>query len=215
MEKRAKGELTQERIEKCFIQLMTAKRWDRITVRELCEASNISRGTFYLYYDNIYDLMERIQNRLLRDFQMHYKEMKNSEQIKRSRCFNKGNNTFSADDPMRSFVMLFRFCRENRHAMIAMTDKEKGDPYFQKKFGDAVKLLLDKMMDQDGMPKDSMRLHYQNVILSIVFNTLPMWLIENQDLDELRVAKILSALRLGAMLQFRGNGASYFVGGRC
>ena len=51
------------------------KKWDKITVKELCARSEITRGTFYQYYSDIYELMEQIQETLLKDIQTRFSQI--------------------------------------------------------------------------------------------------------------------------------------------
>ncbi|MFA9466205.1 MAG: TetR/AcrR family transcriptional regulator [Velocimicrobium sp.] len=39
-----------------------------ISVKELTDKANINRGTFYLHYQDIYDMLEKIEIKLLEDF---------------------------------------------------------------------------------------------------------------------------------------------------
>ena len=57
--KTAKSEQTRKRIVHTFLSLIEEKKWDKITVKELCARSEITRGTFYQYYSDIYELMEQ------------------------------------------------------------------------------------------------------------------------------------------------------------
>lgn len=63
----AKGEenrsvrLTRRRLADALIALMLQKPVREITVRELTEQAKVSRGTFYFHYDDIYDLLARVE----------------------------------------------------------------------------------------------------------------------------------------------------------
>lgn len=46
-----------------------SKKHKKITVRELSELVDINRGTFYLHYKDIYDLVEQIENELFQEFE--------------------------------------------------------------------------------------------------------------------------------------------------
>ncbi len=50
--------LTRKRLSDALITLLMQKPVREITVRELTELANVSRGTFYFHYTDIYDLME-------------------------------------------------------------------------------------------------------------------------------------------------------------
>lgn len=55
-------------IKKCFADLLTTKPIRKVTVTDICEAAEINRATFYRYYDNPYDLMEKIEDELSERF---------------------------------------------------------------------------------------------------------------------------------------------------
>ena len=45
--------------------LMHSKNIKDISVKELCEYANVNRGTFYLHYNDIYDMLDTIENTLI------------------------------------------------------------------------------------------------------------------------------------------------------
>lgn len=60
-------EETKKKIVNAFWQIYQEKTIDKITVREITELSGIHRATFYLYYSDIYAVLERIEKRILRE----------------------------------------------------------------------------------------------------------------------------------------------------
>lgn len=48
---------TAVRMDEAFIELLNTKSFEYITVKEICEASGVSRSTFYLHYETIGDLL--------------------------------------------------------------------------------------------------------------------------------------------------------------
>ncbi len=55
-------------IENAFFTLLEIKPVNKISVRELCELSQINRSTFYHHYLDVYDLMDQIQMRIISEF---------------------------------------------------------------------------------------------------------------------------------------------------
>lgn len=47
-----------------LIQLLQEKPVEEITVRELTERADVNRGTFYSHYQNIYHMLEQVENEL-------------------------------------------------------------------------------------------------------------------------------------------------------
>jgi AcrR family transcriptional regulator len=52
-------------IKKNFILLLKEMPLNKITVTKICEMSEINRATFYKYYDDPFDLLDKIENDLL------------------------------------------------------------------------------------------------------------------------------------------------------
>lgn len=40
-----------------FLEILEAKTMDKITVKDICERSEINRNTFYYYFDNVQDVL--------------------------------------------------------------------------------------------------------------------------------------------------------------
>ena len=55
---------TKQQLQDGFIQLRKKKDLKDITVKELCELTDLNRGTFYLHYKDIYDLSEQLESSL-------------------------------------------------------------------------------------------------------------------------------------------------------
>lgn len=53
---------TRSSIFSAFIELRAAKPVEKITVKELTEKANISKQTFYLHFQDIYDLSDYLEN---------------------------------------------------------------------------------------------------------------------------------------------------------
>lgn len=49
--------------------LMESKNIKDITVKELCEYADINRGTFYLHYKDIYDMLDSVENEITMQFE--------------------------------------------------------------------------------------------------------------------------------------------------
>lgn len=68
---------TQKVIRETFFELLKETPLNKITVKAICEKANINRTTFYRYYKDPFDLMERIEDELLAAFRSHIRETKN------------------------------------------------------------------------------------------------------------------------------------------
>ena len=68
MDRRVK--YTKKVIKDTFLSLLEDKDISNISVKELCDIADVNRGTFYRYYEDIYDLLKKIEE----EFQLKRKE---------------------------------------------------------------------------------------------------------------------------------------------
>ncbi|MBQ7409768.1 MAG: TetR/AcrR family transcriptional regulator [Clostridia bacterium] len=59
---------SQEKIERTFLQLIQKKNVEEISVSTICEISGLNRSTFYANYLDIYDLVEKVKERMADEF---------------------------------------------------------------------------------------------------------------------------------------------------
>lgn len=70
---------SQDKIEKTFVQLIQKKNIDEISVSTICEISGVNRSTFYANYIDIYDLVEKVKDKMANEFS-EFQYSKNSKQ---------------------------------------------------------------------------------------------------------------------------------------
>ena len=56
-------------IQDAFLDVLKEKPISRITVKEVCDKAEINRGTFYKHYQDCYDLLDKIEEEGLREFE--------------------------------------------------------------------------------------------------------------------------------------------------
>ncbi len=59
---------TEQQLQSGLIQLMQKKNIHKITVRELSDLVDINRGTFYLHYKDVFDMLDQMEKKLTSDF---------------------------------------------------------------------------------------------------------------------------------------------------
>jgi len=67
---------TKTKIKDCFIQILNNKPIEKITVTEVCDTAKINRSTFYFYFNNCFDLFEKIKQETFDEFRSFVQEMK-------------------------------------------------------------------------------------------------------------------------------------------
>lgn len=58
-------EKTEQAFTDALFHFLKEKELKKITVKEICEYCNMNRGTFYLHYYDIYDLMEKTEQKMI------------------------------------------------------------------------------------------------------------------------------------------------------
>lgn len=94
---------TEKLIETSLLQLMKEQTFEKISIRQLIDLAEVNRSTFYRHYLDKYDLLEKIENRLLDDLQAYYQEALDSS------CLFKLEKEFKVEDYIHDKQNLFHF----------------------------------------------------------------------------------------------------------
>lgn len=70
---------SQEKIEKTFVELLQTKEVKDISISDICKISKLNRSTFYANYIDIYDLVDKLQTRMINEFLNVYSEESKTE----------------------------------------------------------------------------------------------------------------------------------------
>lgn len=181
---------TREVILSAFISLLHEKPFSKVTVGDIAEKANINRGTFYKYYNDKYQLVEKIEAQIVSEL-----EETNQHWIAENQAGNAGND----DVLVKSIVATLEVFE--RHAdFINVMLSENGDAGFER-----VLLQHTIEFERETMPlpqknmkgNDEIReliVHYQaSALIGVVVYWLRNLNIPPQDLANL----ILSTKRKG------------------
>lgn len=65
----ARVRYTQRVLKESFLSLLRKKPVSKITVKEVCDLAELNRATFYSHYSDCFDLMEKIEQEILKVFE--------------------------------------------------------------------------------------------------------------------------------------------------
>ena len=94
---------TEKKIETSLLQLMKEQTFEAISIRQLIDLAEVNRSTFYRHYLDKYDLLEKIEDRLLGDLQTYYQKSLESA------CLFKLEKDFKVEDYIHEKQNLFHF----------------------------------------------------------------------------------------------------------
>lgn len=112
---------TKDKLRKGLAELLKQKPVKSITVREIADLVDINRGTFYLYYKDIYDLVEQIETEMFDEFH---------EIVRLKECNGRPPSPIMTD--------VFNFLRANADLCMALIGPN-GDLEFVNKLKDLVR----------------------------------------------------------------------------
>lgn len=102
---------TRHALQTALIERMQQKPLNRITVREVCEAADINRSTFYMHYKDMYDLIDEIEEQVYQDidaiFAKEPPSVQNMEQL--LNYVQKNKDLFRCQFQQRSGISISRF----------------------------------------------------------------------------------------------------------
>jgi len=111
---------SQDAIQKAVIELMSEKNFDDITIQDISDRANVSRGTIYLHYTDKFDLLDKL-------IEAHIKELSKI-------CDSAWDADMSYID---SDSMMFKYF-ENNYKFFSTMLASRGAPYFRTRYLDFV-----------------------------------------------------------------------------
>ena len=65
---------TKEDIKEAFIQLLSEEKFENISISKLCKRAGINRGTFYLHYEDKYQMIDSLKSDILSQLYSFFEE---------------------------------------------------------------------------------------------------------------------------------------------
>jgi AcrR family transcriptional regulator len=109
---------TQAALRNSLIELMKTKSILRISAKEIYDAADIGRTTFYAHYDDPYDLLDQIETEAIICFEERFN--------KYTAATERGNK-----EVMETFVMALNYVADNNNLLQVLLS-ENGNLIFQK-----------------------------------------------------------------------------------
>jgi AcrR family transcriptional regulator len=179
---------TKRMIRDALTELMKEKGFEGITVRDLTTKADINRGTFYLHYQDKYDLLEQSEDEIIMEIEKIAFSLQNLSG-------KDGLSFFNQNEPIPFLVKLFEYFLNNS-AFIKVILGPKGDPSFQVKIKEVMKknILqnLSKRFKQEKMlvPEDYFFAYVSSAHLGVIQH----WLNSGMKETPLEISFILTRM---------------------
>ncbi len=192
-QKSPKSVQTRRRIVSSYIELLEDRDYDKVSVSALCKKAGIVRSTFYVYFADIYDVIQYIEDDLIVAFKKVDAAALAATDDREKVETEWG---FSITPPI-GFEEWFDVCEENRAGLRAMLGPH-GDPYFEQKFRKELESHVKFLMEKDKMPDDRLRRGFVEAFVEVHVLLVRNWTTHDEtSLSKERICTILQAMRVG------------------
>jgi AcrR family transcriptional regulator len=164
---------TKRAIRNAFLELLKEKSINRISVVEISKLADLGRGTFYLHYKDVYELMEHLENELIHNLEILY-----------DTSYPCGNST----NMLKFTETITKYMEENREIFLVLTRIENGGRILEK-----IKYFFNKKLLSDEV--EVVTELYRAEVLFIVsgaFGILEAWLKEGMKMSSKSVSEMLN-----------------------
>lgn len=149
---------TQSLIINTLFKLLEKQTFDKITVNQITELADINRGTFYLHYQDKYDLLEKTIHVYTQPMIQYCLDNQ----------MNEGNN---------SLYLSFKYLK-NHYNYLEPLLKNEGYTFFQNELKSSITLIIDKMEIIKG--QDITLIIKKKAIISLILGIMEWWLLEDR-----------------------------------
>jgi AcrR family transcriptional regulator len=174
---------TRRFLKDALLVLIKEKGFDAITVRDLTDAAEINRATFYQHYHDKFDLLDQTIDDMLCSLGTHV-EPKSLEEL------TKNNETIPI------YLRMFEFISEHSFFFQVMMG-ENGVSFFQRRLLSIINKFMNKKLDQLHLEPEKMKIPKEIFIQYISFANLGLisyWLENDMKYSAKYMAKQLSEL---------------------
>lgn len=155
-------------------ELMSEKKINKITVKGLTDLADVNRSTFYLYYKDIFDMVEKIETEMLDDFCKAFDKL------------NKETNSYT--NLLSFFTYIFEYVQNNADMCKILLGPD-GDYSFIEKFKNAI--IYTKPPFDESISK--IKIHYlRPFIIAGCIGVIQQWLMDDLNVPPKEMAMIVT-----------------------
>lgn len=174
-----------------LMKLMSEKDINEISVTELTELVDLNRGTFYLHYDDIYDMLQKIEEELFTEFQQIMNKNFNEEK----------DSAPDSPSPLGVLQDIFAFLEANRETARVLMGPH-GDLNFVNRLTDLVTVHMQNALEPPTGPAYP---YCQSFIMSGCVGVIGTWLNEECPLPPGEMASLCSDMIMRGILSPEGQ----------
>lgn len=187
---------TKKIIKDALLDLINEKGFNEISVTDLTKRANINRGTFYTHYADKYDLLEQIEEELIKEIQDHTENVESLDLLTMDLI----------NEPTPFTIKLLEYVKDNA-SFIKSILGPKGDPMFRIKLKKLIRSNLFVKQYSNKHSQEKMLVpeeYFISYMLSAHLGVIIHWLENDIDKSPRDIALILSKLYMLGPLKVSG-----------
>lgn len=162
-----KNRKTKQLIQQSFMKNMEKKPFETITIGDITKTAQLNRGTFYLHFQDKFDLLDQIEQQLFRDLGNHIDQLQSS--YSSAETFQKGQEQLAATlfNSIKMHAPLLKIFLSN-HGRAGFHIR------FRDAFSNKVRVNLEKNESINARLKDQMD-YFLSFITSAFLGLVEQW----------------------------------------
>lgn len=171
---------TKDRIKEAFFELYATKKIEKISIREITDKANLNRGTFYVYYRDIYDLLEKAEDELIEELVEKVKGIVG--------MIFKGGDIYDFMPPLSFYEKYSKF--------LKVLLGNNGDPNFVFKMKSIAKKTLTQLMEDQNIPKPPRAEYVMEYMTSAQVGLITFWLQNDMEMPVEELGELIKEISL-------------------
>jgi len=171
---------TKDKLRDAFFDLYAEKKIERISIKEITDKAQLNRGTFYVYYKDIYDLLEKTEDELITELIEILKDL-----IPR----------MLREENIDPFLPPLEFY-EHYSKFLKVLLGSNGDPNFIHKIKTILKKTLRELLQKEQIPEIENMDYVMEFISSGQLGIVSHWLANDMAIPVKKLAELIRQIIL-------------------
>ncbi|HWP50994.1 MAG TPA: TetR/AcrR family transcriptional regulator C-terminal domain-containing protein [Clostridia bacterium] len=180
---------TKEKLTNAFWMLYEKKPYDQITVREITELAGCNRSTFYTYFKDVYDVLERTEDEI-------YKLLQDE--------FDRSRYICSQEEITESIRFIGEFLKKN-HKRLVLLLGENGDVKFAHRILQQIRERMRSRLSEALNMDDTTFEYVVEYIMNAHVGLTMRWFQNGCDISFEKMAELIYRLTTGGLISLLNN----------
>ena len=179
------------KMDEALITLLEKKDFEYITIKEICDTAGVNRSTFYLHYENTFDLLQET-TRYIIDKHLAYYEIDKTRIALQFETCKREELLFITDEYL---VPYLKFIKDNQR-LFKVSIKQFNSFNMNEVYGRMFEHIFNPILERFHVPEKE-RAYVMKFYLTGVFAIVMEWLDKNCSDDMKTVIKVITDCVMG------------------